>query len=144
MRNIAVEAGFKLRRGSASNQEIIAITGHKSEQSLVDYDPLDEKDHKLGKILSSCNKSDLAIQRSCSSADTCVQLPPSTRSTPGPSFVFNNCAVYFGSSHSQHHHQTNSCMPSVRKRQCRIDSDSEKLNHLFKIMLLYSCAFYCH
>jgi len=32
----------KLRKGGASSTEIIAITGHKNQQSLVDYDELDK------------------------------------------------------------------------------------------------------
>ena len=37
-----------------SATEIMAVTGHKNQQSLTDYDELDDKDHlRLSKILSS-------------------------------------------------------------------------------------------
>ena len=36
----------KLRKFDATNREIMAITGHKKEQSLADYDTLDVDDHR--------------------------------------------------------------------------------------------------
>ena len=42
----------KLRKAGATSREIMAITGHKSEQSLADYDALDLSDHRhLGEVL---------------------------------------------------------------------------------------------
>ena len=38
--------------------DIMAITGHKNQQSLADYGELDECDHRrIGEILSTVNKS---------------------------------------------------------------------------------------
>ena len=43
----------KLRKAGVSSREIIAITGHKTEESLKDYDDIDHDDHRrLSEILS--------------------------------------------------------------------------------------------
>ena len=43
----------KLKKAGVNASEIMAITGHKNQQSLTDYDELDNDDHiRLGKILS--------------------------------------------------------------------------------------------
>ena len=43
----------KLKNGGASSREIMAMTGHKNEQCLADYDDLDLEEHlHLGQILS--------------------------------------------------------------------------------------------
>ena len=43
----------KLKKAGVSTSEIMAITGHKNQQSLTDYDELDNDDHmRLGKVLS--------------------------------------------------------------------------------------------
>ena len=48
----------KLRKGGASSREIIAITGHKTEESLKDYDVIDQTDHRrLSNILSGSSVS---------------------------------------------------------------------------------------
>ena len=44
----------KLKKAGVSATEIMAITGHKIQQSLTDYDELDDDDHlRLSRILSS-------------------------------------------------------------------------------------------
>ena len=44
----------KLKKAGVSVTEIMAITGHKNQQSLTDYDELDDDDHlRLSRILSS-------------------------------------------------------------------------------------------
>ena len=43
----------KLKKAGVSTTEIMAITGHKNQQSLADYDEIDDDDHmRLSKILS--------------------------------------------------------------------------------------------
>ena len=84
----------KLRKRGATSREIIAITGQKSEQSLVNYDTLDHDDHRhLGSILSAHGQTK-------HSAIPHVIPPPSfcSPSTSSASMVFNNCTVYFGES----------------------------------------------
>ena len=36
----------KLKKGGAQSHEIMAITGHRNEKSLADYDTLDDDDHR--------------------------------------------------------------------------------------------------
>ena len=44
----------KLKKAGVSATEIMAITGHKNQQSLADYDKLNDEDHmRLSRILSS-------------------------------------------------------------------------------------------
>ena len=44
----------KLKKAGVNATEIMAITGHKSQQSLTDYDELSDKDHlPLSKILTT-------------------------------------------------------------------------------------------
>ena len=48
----------KLKKAGVAATDIMAITGHKSQQSLADYGELDECDHRrIGEILSTANKS---------------------------------------------------------------------------------------
>lgn len=113
----------KLRKGGASSTEIIAITGHKNQQSLVDYDELDENDHlKLGKILSKPEGDNICIQLPCaphSSSTNCYSQPP----------IFNiqYSNVYFGASSSNMYSQQYSSMQVSKKprRAYIIDSDSD-------------------
>ena len=46
----------KLRKAGVSSREIIAIIGHKTEESLKNYDDIDHDDHRrLSNILSGRN-----------------------------------------------------------------------------------------
>ena len=46
----------KLRKAGVSSHEIVAITVHKTEESLKDYDDIDhDNHHRLGNILSRRN-----------------------------------------------------------------------------------------
>ena len=43
----------KLKKAGVNASEIMAITGHKNQQSLTDYDEIDNDDHiRLGRVLS--------------------------------------------------------------------------------------------
>jgi len=68
MKNIAREGGLdvtsnnsirkttvkKLKKAGASSKDIMAVTGHRNEQSLADYDDLDLDNHlHLGEILGN-------------------------------------------------------------------------------------------
>ena len=72
MKNITIQAGLdrtnkhfsnhsirkttvqKLKKAGVNATDIMAITGHKNQQSLTDYGELDEADHcKIGGILSN-------------------------------------------------------------------------------------------
>ena len=85
----------KLKKAGVSPSEIMAITGHKNQQSLTDYDELDNDDHiRLGKILSyDRNEVNTHVQYSkpqnqlnCSSCN----YPPT------PVFHIQNCNVTIG------------------------------------------------
>ena len=46
----------KLKKAGVSVTEIMAITGHKNQQSIADYDELDDEDHmRLSRVLSNDN-----------------------------------------------------------------------------------------
>ena len=46
----------KLKKAGVSVTEIMAITGHKNQQSIADYDELDDEDHmRLSRVLSNNN-----------------------------------------------------------------------------------------
>lgn len=52
----------KLKKAGASSRDIMAITGHRNEQSLADYDDLDLDDHlHLGEILSGRKHTSSAL-----------------------------------------------------------------------------------
>lgn len=105
----------KLKKAGANSSEIMAITGHRNQQSLTDYDELDNDDHiRLGKVLKSDCK-DTHVQNS-------THNPLLQYSTYGPAPVFNmqNCNIIIKTPSHQPHQQ----LP--KKRRCYIiDSDSE-------------------
>ena len=84
----------------------MAITGHKNEQSLADYDNLDLDDQlHLGEILSrSSNSSDAATPTvtHCPSSSTSHIPIASNCSFPSVPMVFHNCHVTFGLQHFPH------------------------------------------
>ena len=48
----------KLKKAGVAATDIMAITGHKNQQSLADYAELDESDHRqIGEILSTVDKN---------------------------------------------------------------------------------------
>ena len=89
----------KLRKSGATNREIMAITGHKSEQSLADYDTLDLDDHHhLGRVIGGAtHSSDMEVGRIDSLSNHEVSnaqlssLVPSLSSHPLGTLVFQNC-----------------------------------------------------
>ena len=76
----------------------MAITRHKNQQSLADYDDIDDDHMRLSKILS---KEKQVVMLPTSSAQTVHNLP---QSLPGPTYqpIFNihNSTVIFGASSS--------------------------------------------
>ena len=107
----------KLKKAGASTTDIMAITGHRNQQSLTDYDDLDNDDHiRLGKVLSY-DKSE---------AHTQYSMPHnpfkhySTCAAPTPVFNMQNCRVVIEAPSYQPSKHT------PKKRRCHIiDSDSE-------------------
>ena len=114
----------------------MAITGHKKEQSLADYDDLDLEDHlHVGEVLSGKKPSEVAVK---THQQTLLSLssPPVSGSFPSLPMVFQNRNVTFGStivtSFSQS--QSSPAMMTIsqsstsyhnRKRHCIIYSDSD-------------------
>ena len=119
----------KLRKFGATNREIMAITGHRNEQSLTEYDTLDIDDHRqLGKTLSVIKPKPI-LRPECT-------LTPKPSFNPNPlslvPFVFQNCTFNncFSSCSSSYTQQTcnNSSKPQPslpRKRAFILSSDSE-------------------
>ena len=123
----------KLKKAGASSREIMAITGHKNEQSLADYDDLDLEDHlHLGEVLSGKKPSEVAIKSHQQTLPS-LSSPPVSRSFPSLPMVFHNCNVTFGSttftsfsqSQSSYDHSQSSTSHHHRKRPCIIYSDSD-------------------
>ena len=79
----------KLRKAGVSSHEIIAITGHKTEESLKDYDDIDNDDHRrLSEILSGSKEA------TGSYGSSIAVLPPyttmlSTNPHPWPHMPFS-------------------------------------------------------
>ena len=123
----------KLKKAGASSREIKAITGHKNEQSLADYDDLDLEDHlHLGEVLSGKKPSGVAIKTYQQTLPS-LSSPPVSGSFPSLPMVFHNCNVTFGSttftsfsqSQSSYDHSQSSTSHHHRKRPCIIYSDSD-------------------
>ena len=75
----------KLKKAEVNATDIMAITGHKNQQSLTDYRELDEADHcKIGEILSN----DVGKSAVKSISPQVPVLPPkSTQIQPSSSLV---------------------------------------------------------
>ena len=92
----------QLKKAGGSVTEIMAMTGHKNQHSLADYNELDDEDHMcLSKILSS-EKTSLSILQ-----NSTVIFGDSSSSTLSQQFQL------------AHHCQ------KIRKRACIIESDSD-------------------
>ena len=109
----------KLRKSGATNREIMAITGHKNEQSLADYDTLDLDDHHhLGEIIGGATHGDnmeLCQTESPSSHEMCSTLTSRSSSLSHPlsshppgALVFQNCTFNNCLLHAPLHHMHNS------------------------------------
>ena len=112
----------KLRKFGATNREIMAITGHKNEQSLADYDTLDIDDHrKLGETLGGAVEPLTPVPVGKSSTSK-----PSFNPNPVP-FVFQNCTFNncFSSRSSSSSSYTQHTCNNSRKRAYILSSDSE-------------------
>ena len=72
----------KLKKAGVSSREIIAITGHKTEESLKDYDAIDRDDHRrLSTILSGTSQAmntDVALQPSLSNTQSVMKTQQTT------------------------------------------------------------------
>ena len=110
----------KLKKGGASTLEIMAITGHKYQQSIADYNELDFDNHmRLGRILSDDHEkisvaTSSAVETSTSSKST---APSYLQSSTKPAVIFNmnNSTFNFGVSSSRVSQQTCSTYtPSCR------------------------------
>jgi hypothetical protein len=122
----------KLKKAGVSATEIMAITGHKNQQSIADYDELDDEDHmRLSRVLSKENTLTPSTTKTPGNS-TLMQPLPSLPSVPvcnpGPVFNFHNSTVIFGASSStnlsQQFQQTQQ-RSSTRKRAYILDSDSD-------------------
>lgn len=83
----------KLRKAGVTCREIMAITGHKSEQSLADYDALDLNDHRhLGEVLGGVvpDPPQPVLAREHALIPQSSFNPHTLSSIP---FVFQNCTV---------------------------------------------------
>ena len=133
----------KLKKAGVSATEIMAITGHKNQQSLTDYDELDDDDHLcLSRTLSSETTTSKQLAQG-PLPDHTIHIPPAFNplqplnppiSTPnyvmqsGPVFNIQNSTVIFGPSSScslsqqlqQNHHSH-----KAHKRAYILDSDSD-------------------
>ena len=113
----------KLRKCGVTNREIMAITGHRYEPSLADYDTFDIDDHqKLGKTLGGGVEPQSILTFECSAPKS------SFNSNPVP-FVFqNNCFSSCSSSHytQQTCNNSSKTQPSLpRKHAYILSSDFE-------------------
>ena len=107
----------------------MAITGHKSQQSIADYDELDFDDRMhLGRILSNDHKkisqaTSSDVKTSTSSKSTAHS---NLHSSAKPAVIFNmsNCTFNFGVSSSKVSQQT--CSTYTQVAGCkRAHEDSE-------------------
>ena len=78
----------KLRKAGVSSREIIAITGHKAEESLKDYDDIDRDDHRrLSEILSGSKEAtgmEVALQFSLLSTRSVMMTKQTTMLSTNP------------------------------------------------------------
>ena len=129
----------KLKKAGVSVTEIMAITGHKNQQSIADYDELDDEDHmRLSRVLSNDNtltpsttktlRKSTLMQPAFNHLQPLPSLPSASVYNSGPVFNFHNSTVIFGASSStnlsQQFQQTRQCS-STRKRAYILESDSD-------------------
>ena len=99
----------KLQKQGISNDKIMAITGHKSEQSLRSYAEMDENDHAdISRALSGSHSSGTDLP-----SQILQELFPSTSGR----VTYNNYNFYFGNTQAN-----NSLLPPTPKRG-RVFSD---------------------
>ena len=111
-----------LQKAGVSNDKIIAITGHKIEQSIKAYVDTDLDSH----ISALLSKQRPLVEKPISANAQLWHVPRSL----APQFGFYNCGVYFGSTCSSSQTSTQvsemgAVQPS-KKRRIIIDSDSEE------------------
>ena len=115
----------KLQKAGVSNDKIIAITGHKTEQSIKAYVDTDLEDHRhINTLLSN--------QRTLVEKTIWANAQPSWHAlhSLAPQFGIYNCSVSFGTTCSSS--QTNTQVSSMgavqpsKKQRTIIDSDSEE------------------
>jgi len=132
----------KLKKAGVSSREIMAISGHKNERSLADYNNLDLDDQlHLGEILSrSSNSSDAATPTvtHCSSSSTSHIPISSNCSFPSVPMVFHNCHETFGSATFSSYSQSQS---SHSLSVIHITSpEKEAFYHLLRLWLWLICS----
>ena len=113
----------KLQKAGVSNDKIISITGHKTEQSIKAYVDTDLEDHRYISTLLSNQRPQ--VEKSMLANAQPWHEPHSL----APQFGFYNCSVYFGStcSSSQTNTQVSTmCAVQPKKRRIIIESDSEE------------------
>lgn len=121
----------KLKKAGVSNTDIMAITGHKSEQSLADYDQLDLEDHhRLGSILSHDPKlpSASTSNNTTSHQSGSENVQPSMFSNCFPHAApvyFQHCNVYFNSTSCASTSSLSLSQSRVTKRCRPLDTDSD-------------------
>ena len=137
----------KLRKAGVSSREIIAITGHKTEESSKDYDDIDRDDHRrLSKILSGSNGAngmEVASQSSLHNTQSVMMTKQttmlSTNPQPWPHMpfpvpyqpsapvynYFSNCTVYMSPHDVTPAPQGKENQPHPSKRARIMDSDDE-------------------
>ena len=132
----------KLRKSGATSREIMAITGHKNEQSLADYDALDLDDHHhLGKNnggAQDANKELCQSKPSTSMEESmCPPVPQLSLTHPFSSSshpimfqncTFNNCfSSCSSSSYTQQSHSSGTPQKPLlyRKRAYILSSGSD-------------------
>lgn len=78
----------KLRKAGVSSREIITITGHKTEESLKDYDDIDRDDNRrLSRILSGSSQAmntDVALQPSLLNTQSVMMTQQTTMLSANP------------------------------------------------------------
>ena len=119
MKNIAKESGLdvtsknftnhsarkttvkKLKKAGASSRDIIAITGHRNERSLADYDDLNLDDHlHLGEILSGKKHlSNALVAANHHQPVSSLSLIPASTTFPQAPMVFSNCNIWINNIH---------------------------------------------
>jgi len=136
MKRMAAQAGLgvtkkhhlmnlrKLKKGGASSRETMAITGHRSEQSLADYDQLDLDDHQQLSHIISGNLPQVKQPGPSYQPQLDPHLSSLPYHFPSAPVIFQSCNVYFGANT-----QTSSLsfsQSNTRRRRCIIsDSDSD-------------------
>ena len=75
----------KLRKAGVCSRDIMAITGHRNDQSLADYDQLDLEEYcEISHVFSSSKPQ----------AEHPIEPQPGPSYQPQP-IIFQSCTVYF-------------------------------------------------